>query len=220
MKNTNNVSKKHHVYGIIGMVALFLMGGLIGFILTPVQKHFSVMNERQCETIYKRMDDAIKYLRYDEYEKLSKMFTRNCLAYNFDKAEQQSDEAEVIQQPTEQLSTCQKIENALIVRIGCTDGNDCNSYGHLNDAQTYANLSDRGCPENSEKYKALAQQELELARALNDDSLEDTDEAREIVETYKRLQLQQEAEKMLEKAKKLTNPAIDFILELEKIIEE
>ena len=173
------------------------------------------------DAAHKRMDDAIKYSNYDGYEKLSKMFARNCLSYNFDKTEQQADEVAVIQQQAaEQLSTCQKIEKALIFRIGCTDVNDCDSFGHLEDAQTYANISDRGCPENSEKYKALAQQELELARALNDDSLEDTDEAREIVETYKRLQLQQEAEKMLEKAKKLTNPAIDFILELEKIIEE
>ena len=41
-----------------------------------------------------------------------------------------------------------------------------------------------------------------------------------MVETYKRLQMQKEAERMIEKAKKLTNPAIDFIIQLEKIIEE
>ena len=41
-----------------------------------------------------------------------------------------------------------------------------------------------------------------------------------MVETYKRLHMQQEAAKMLDKAKKLTNPAIDFIIQLEKIIEE
>ena len=82
-------------------------------------------------------------------------------------------------------------------------------------------MSERGCAENSEKYKELAAQELEIARALTDDNVsENQNEATEMVETYKRLHMQQEAAKMLEKAKKLTNPAIDFIIQLEKIIEE
>ena len=91
---------------------------------------------------------------------------------------------------------------------------------HIDNAKIYANLSERGCPENSKKYKDLAAQELDIARALNDDDLEDVDDTIEIVETYKRLQMQKEAERMIEKAKKLTSPAIDFIIELEKIIEE
>ena len=66
----------------------------------------------------------------------------------------------------------------------------------------------------------MAKKEIDIARALNDDNLNNEYEATEIVETYKRLQMQAEAEKMLEKAKKLTNPAIDFIIQLEKIIEE
>ena len=83
-------------------------------------------------------------------------------------------------------------------------------------------MSERGCPGSSvSKYQELAKQELEIARALKDDDIEhNPQESVEIVETYKRLQMQAEAERMLEKAKKLTNPAIDFIIQLEKIIEE
>ena len=66
----------------------------------------------------------------------------------------------------------------------------------------------------------MAKSELEIARALNDDNLDDVEESVEIVETYKRIQMQAEAERMIEKAKKLTNPAIDFIIQLERIIEE
>ncbi|MBQ7409095.1 MAG: hypothetical protein IJV03_00865, partial [Alphaproteobacteria bacterium] len=73
---------------------------------------------------------------------------------------------------------------------------------------------------NTNVYKDLAKKEIDIARALNDDNLNNEYEATEIVETYKRLQMQAEAEKMLEKAKKLTNPAIDFIIQLENIIEE
>ncbi len=114
--------------------------------------------------------------------------------------------------------TCEQIESLLSRRLGSWDLD--RSDRRIERAKIYANLSERGCPENSEKYKALAAQELEIARALYDDDLNDRNESIEIVETYKRLQMQQEAARMIEKAKKLTNPAIDFIIELEKIIEE
>ena len=120
-------------------------------------------------------------------------------------------------------STCEEIERVLSMKIRCAGKYDtCFDAGdHVINAQIYANLSERGCPENSEKYKELAKQELDIARALTDDDIERNQrEATEMVETYKRLQMQQEAAKMIEKAKKLTNPAIDFIIQLEKIIEE
>lgn len=118
-------------------------------------------------------------------------------------------------------TTCEQIESLLHERL-----NDCDldeSKCRVNRAQIYANMSERGCVQNSEKYKDLAKQELEIARALTDDSIRYSDEQQEaikMVETYKRLQMQAEAAKMIEKAKKLTNPAIDFIIQLEKIIEE
>ena len=115
-------------------------------------------------------------------------------------------------------TTCEQIEDLLTERLKSETSLNY-SYTRVNRAKIYANLSERGCPENSQKYKELAAQELQIARALNDDNLENG-ESIEIVETYKRLQMQQEAERMIEKAKKLTNPAIDFIIQLEKIIEE
>lgn len=111
------------------------------------------------------------------------------------------------------ISTCAQIENLLQQQLDrCNyDEPKC----RVRRAQIYANLSERGCPENSSKYKELAAQELEIARALTDDNIEQNKrETEEMVETYKRLQMQAEAEKMLDKAKKLTNPAIDFIIQL------
>jgi hypothetical protein len=116
-------------------------------------------------------------------------------------------------------STCEQIESLLQERLNYCDldESDC----RVRRAQIYANLSERGCKENVANYKELAKQELEIARALTDDHIEQNrQEATEMVETYKRLQMQAEAAKMIEKAKKLTNPAIDFIIQLEKIIEE
>ncbi len=114
-------------------------------------------------------------------------------------------------------STCQQIETALLDKLYHFQ----NMYADdkIERAKIYANLSERGCPENSQKYVNLAQQELEIARALQDDKFSENDTI-EVVETYKRLNMQAAAQEIFDVAKKLTNPAIDFILEVEKIINE
>ena len=114
--------------------------------------------------------------------------------------------------------TCTLIEESLLVRL--PDGDALiTQKERIRRAKIYAQLSERGCPENSSQYQELAKQELEIARALADDEFEDY-ETIEVVETYKRLNMQAAAEEIFETAKKLTNPAIDFILEVEKIINE
>lgn len=86
-------------------------------------------------------------------------------------------------------------------------------------AKIYSILAERGCSENSSGFADMAAKELQIARALKE-TFFDEEETIEVVETYKRLGLQQAATEILETAKKLTNPAIDFILEVEKIINE
>jgi len=171
MKKIKNTEyKKYRLYGMIGMTAVFLLGALVGFIVSPK----SIKNGG--------VPGAI----------------------------------ELVQKSSE--ATCARIEKLLTMRLQPVEVDDAES--HIENAKIYANLSERGCPENSENYKELARQELEIARALNDDSIDDKQETTEIVETYKRIQMQAEAERMIEKAKKLTNPAIDFIIQLERIINE
>ena len=178
MKKSNAEYKKYRLYGTIGMVALFLMGAIVGFIISG----------------------------FSSFNRPMKQYVHAKVAH--------------VEQVVLQHRTCEKIEKVLSKKL-VNDDSDTNAWNHINDAQVYANLSERGCPENSEKYKALASQELEIARALTDDNIEqEPNESVEIVETYKRLQMQAEAERMIEKAKKLTNPAIDFIIQLEKIIDE
>ena len=60
---------------------------------------------------------------------------------------------------------------------------------------------------------------MEIARAIDDDKF-DRDETIEVVETYKRIHMQNAANEIFEKAKKLTDPTIDFIIQVEKIINE
>jgi len=208
-------NKKYRVYGTIGMIALFLMGAMVGFILNGSDRiNHSIMTKNQCEYLSVKMQRAIENNNYEEIGQLNKIYSENCLDRRFDapKPEPKVEEDKLPE------STCGKIEQLLLERLQPVEASD--SEAHVENAKIYANLSERGCPENSDKYKQLAKQELEIARALNDDNVENTYETTEIVETYKRLQMQAEAEKMIEKAKKLTNPAIDFIIQLEKIINE
>lgn len=121
-----------------------------------------------------------------------------------------------LQQSGTAQQTCEQIETLLLEQMPSADGD---SWARIVRAKIYANLSERGCAENSQKYVDLAKQELEIARALEDDEF-DNRETIEVVETYKRLNMQAAAEEIFETAKKLTNPAIDFILEVEKIINE
>ncbi len=113
-------------------------------------------------------------------------------------------------------STCEQIEASLMGRLPYAD-NYTSADDRIERAKIYANLSERGCPENSAKYVGLAKQELEIARALQDDEFNEV-ETIEVVETYKRLNMQAAAQEIFETAKKLTNPTIDFILQVEKII--
>ena len=113
-------------------------------------------------------------------------------------------------------STCEQIEASLLDRLPSGHAG-VGSDARIERAKIYANLSERGCPENSAKYVALAKQELEIARALKDDEFNEY-ETIEVVETYKRLNMQAAAQEIFETAKKLTDPTIDFILQVEKII--
>ena len=113
-------------------------------------------------------------------------------------------------------STCEQIEASLLDRLPSGPAG-VGSEQRIERAKIYANLSERGCPENSAKYVALAKQELEIARALEDDEFNEY-ETIEVVETYKRLNMQAAAQEIFETAKKLTDPTIDFILQVEKII--
>ncbi len=207
--------KRYSVYGIVGLVILFLMGMVVGFILNGSDRvNHSTMTQYQCHELANKIMMAATNQQPDLIAQLNKVYSENCLNRVFEEPKPQPK----IEEKKLPETTCGQIEMLLQERLRPVESQD--SEDHIDNAKIYANLSERGCPENSGKYKEMAKQELEIARALTDDNLDDEEESIEIVETYKRLQMQAEAERMIEKAKKLTNPAIDFIIQLEKIIEE
>ena len=113
---------------------------------------------------------------------------------------------------------CEKIERKILNEMPWDDPG-LSADGRIDRAKGYAIMAERGCPENTQKYTDMARKELEIARGISDDKLDEKDTI-EVVETYKRLKMQQDAEEVFKKVKKMTNPAIDFIIELEKIINE
>ena len=122
-------------------------------------------------------------------------------------------QSEYVEEPQ---SACVEIERILLQRL--PDETD-DASDRIERAKLFAMIAERGCPENSEVFVEHARQELEIARAIENDEF-DKDETIDVVETYKRLHMQAAAEEIFEKAKKLTNPAIEFILQVEKIINE
>lgn len=119
---------------------------------------------------------------------------------------------------SENTQTCAEIERLLQEQVRYCDS-AYDSECHINNAKIYANISERGCQENRQKYADLAAKELEIARALQDDKFSDYDRE-QISDTYKRIQMKQAAGEVLNKVQQLADPAIDFIIQAQKIIEE
>ncbi|MCQ2598810.1 MAG: hypothetical protein MJ187_00300 [Alphaproteobacteria bacterium] len=112
---------------------------------------------------------------------------------------------------------CAEIERNLSYRLY----NPNNARDYLNNADVYSTMAERGCPENAEKYKLNALNQLEIASALMDKhEISSEHNVELIIDTYKKLQMRDAAREVLNKMQKLTEPAIDFILTMEKVINE
>lgn len=232
-------SRRQRFWGIVALVGLFMCGFMLG---TDIQnKHIKTINNNinnseismdktapACEVVENMLLNNVYpdgVTNWDDLNHNVDVYTKlvqyGCPENSEKYAQMIIREKQIVaalKDETLQVKRdCQKIENLLEQQIRGLNSPD--SYSHIDNAKIYANLSERGCSENHQKYVELARQELEIARALQDDNLSESDTI-EVVETYKRIQMQNAAQEILDKAKKLTNPAIDFIIELEKIINE
>jgi len=117
---------------------------------------------------------------------------------------------------------CREIENALNRRIiyNC-DNYQYVSECHLNNAEVYSKMAEDGCAENIEQYRKNALDELQIADGVRINASDvNPREVRSTINTYKKLRMQNEARRYLDKVEKMLDPGIDFILELQKVIEE
>lgn len=227
-------SRRQKFLGFLAFVGLFACGFMLG---TDIQHKYAKPNVEQnvvdvdnavpaCEVVENILlmgvypDGSIDFDDPEHNVNIYRKLLEVGCPENHEKYEQMMiRENEIVSALNRQPSqrNCETIEDILSRQL--IDKNTSSFYSHMGNAKIYANLSERGCPENHNKYVELAKQELEIARAVQDDELSESDTI-EVVETYKRIQMQKAAQEILDKAKKITNPAIDFIIELEKIINE
>lgn len=184
-----------------------------------------------------KLDDKFKQMETDNntLRQLKQTYKTKCNGHQIDMDQIKQKKAmqkRPVQQPVAKVAqpatrealpseTCAAVEKILKKQLAYYwDEMSVKPDYHLTRAQIYANLSTRGCPENSENYKNMALREIEIARALNDDSFNEPEEIVDLIDTYRKLNMKQEAEQAIEKIKRITDPAIDFILQVEKIINE
>lgn len=233
-------TKAQKFWGIMGLLALFVCGIMVGIGFSADRKvvadvvvespqvgsEIQAEPEETCQIIEDLLLERLypiesQYVSEHQenmavYEKLLRAGCEENSQKYRDAFNRENEIVAVLKQSENTQATCEQIEYLLNYQLPEANGN---ADDRIMRAKIYANLSERGCAENSEKYVNLAKQELEIARALEDDEFSQRDTI-EVVETYKRLNMQAAAEEIFETAKKLTNPAIDFILEVEKIINE
>ena len=231
-------TRAQKIWGGLALAALFLCGVMVGISFHGYRakqaNKVEVISEQQVEVNSDKTCLIIEDLLLQQLNPINsqdlfaheyntgiyeKLIMRGCSEnqMRYHKAlEQEREIIAALQRPELTQPTCAQIEGLLVAELPM-ENHDVDD--RINRAKIYANLSERGCPENAQKFVELAKHELEIARALEDDMFSESDTI-EVVETYKRLNMQAAAEEIFETAKKLTNPAIDFILEVEKIINE
>lgn len=220
-KKQVSVSGVQRILSVVALIGLVACGVMIGVAISKKQ-HNTVsqdvgmqMSKGDCRDIINRM--TASNTSAEELMELNKIYNDNCAGRVFDKPVVKEEVKDVAVQEGEQLKeTCVVVEEALLEHLPFAENHP---VPRIERAKIFANLSERGCPENSAKYVEMAKQELAVARALQDDEFSEGDTI-EVVETYKRLNMQAAAEEIFETAKKLTDPAIDFIIQVEKIINE
>ena len=220
-KKQVSVSGVQRILSVVALIGLVACGVMIGVAISKKQ-HNTVpqdagmhMTEWNCKDIISRM--TASDTSAEQLAELNKIYNDNCAGRVFDKPAVKEEVKDVAVQEGGQLKeTCLVVEEALLEHLPSAENRPST---RIDRAKIYANLSERGCPENSAKYVEMAKQELAVARALEDDKFDEY-ETVEVVETYKRLNMQAAAEEIFETAKKLTDPAIDFIIQVEKIINE
>ena len=185
----------------------------------------NMKNKQTCQEIEETL---LGFIRDGEYEKNLKIYNvlsvRGCeenRQYFVEMAMREHTLLNTIKETFEETVAerpCQVIESQLNDRLYdmYTD-----SEGHSFNAKIYSQMAEDGCPENSKKYKQMALDELQIAEGIRlDETNIKRGEMRSTVDAYKKLQMQNEAKKYIKKVEKLVDPGIEFIMELQRIIEE
>lgn len=212
------VPTSRKVWGVLALAGLFTCGVFIGTTLnnnrTPdTDSRVIEFSEIACSDIVGKIRDTTDA---DLLEELKDVYNDNCagrVIHVKPVVSQNDTDAD-----DTSVSTCERIEQLLRQQLYSEENND--AYFHLSNANTYARLAERGCQENADKYRALAASEIEITTALQ--PVEDMSESsvENVVDVYKKVKMQAAAQQVIDTLQKVSEPTIDFILKLEKIVNE
>lgn len=212
-------STAHKIWGAVALAGLFACGLILGLSYRTDVTLENKLTPEQCDAIANEIvtvttrganaQDA-KHL-----QELNDAYSNGC-AGRLVIIERAA--PVVVENHPEIVSTCTRIEQLLERRLQPEDSTDY--LAHLHNADTYSTLADRGCMENTDMYKTLALRELEIAEALQPTENMGISDAEIVIDTFKKLDMQREAQEFLNKIERLIDPATDFILQMEQIINE
>ncbi len=213
-----DVPVRQKFFAIVALVGLFACGFMVGFSMNSGAKpRQSIMTDEQCADLSREIMWNLSADKTEFVKMAQDIFVKNCAGYV--PAPTQAAPVvvteTVVEAPAEVI-TCQRIEQLLIARLNPEDTQY--AEGHLYNADIYSTLAERGCAENMAYYQEMALREIDIATALQPEFNEDDTET--VIDIYKRLDMQAAARDFLNKMQRLTDPAIDFILEMERIINE
>lgn len=233
VKNTKKVASKkpvecpvecrcstgHKIWGAVALAGLFACGLILGLAYRPSDNIRNSLDATQCDAIANEIVTITTRGATPEeaqtLRELNEAYTNGC-AGRLVIIERAAPVA--VENHPEIVSTCTRIEQLLERRLQPEDSVDY--LAHLHNADTYSTLVDRGCAENADMYKTLALRELEIAEALRPTEEMGTSDAEIVIDTFKKLDMQREAQAFLDKVERLIDPATDFILQMEQIINE
>lgn len=176
---------------ICGLLAVFVAGFVIGKNNISNNVEFTYDTCSSIERNMKNSEVAVEKLR-----EWKRMLVNNCSKWKIEREKREKpvvlDEVQMLPQ-----QTCAAIETLLLNQI--KDGFnewETNTSRRIEKAQIYVNLVGKGCPENRNKYIALAVREIEIARALANEPLFDA------AFLYKKLGMMSEAMAIMGEIKK------------------
>lgn len=220
-KTVNSIPVSRKVLGVVALVGLFACGVFVGATLNNNHAPSSddkviKFSEHDCYSLINKMtstNDA------DMVEKLKEVYNDNC-ANRIIYTEPVTVPDDVDDEPG-YVMTCEQIVQLLEREL--IPEEDSNPDSHLSNANIYARvaeLAERGCPELVDKYRALAAREIEITTALQPVEYMPEPDVENVVDVYKKVKMQAAAQQVIDTLQKASEPTIDFILKLEKIINE
>ncbi len=212
-------STGHKIWSAVALAGLFACGLILGLTYNEGNMPRQNFDPEQCDAIASEIvnitTNGATAENIDVLKELKEKYSSGCAGRLVLIEKTSIVDANKSQ---EIMSTCARIESLLKQRLYSEDS--VNYIDHLANADTYSSIAENGCSENADMYKALALRELEIATALQPEKNMRQRDAAIVIDTFKKLDMQREAKEFLNKIEKLIDPATDFILQMEQVINE